>query len=286
MTIRNPNPAQNIYNAPTQPAYEIQSRNRTIPLAQGQGLVQATASIVGMGGTQSGSAHNINVSGGVVASAGGRTGYGGSARVVGQSAVRGSGRGRNLNNGGRSGNGNRGGGGASQHMNASGMHGHAQVQPPHIPVNYVHPHPHVHPSGQGQVQNPHPHTPMNHIQPLVGGIFGPCAPYIPHTGSVLPPLGPYIPRTGGSRLPSGNLGGNRPAYGPLQQLPGHLQGHLPVPLGHPQFGNVNAGGMGFGNGNMIVNGWDSRWDGSGGFRGGARGSSRGGRGQGMRGRRR
>ncbi|TGO25365.1 hypothetical protein BPAE_0082g00140 [Botrytis paeoniae] len=216
----------------------------------------------GTGGTQSGSAQNVNGSGGVVASSRGRSGYGdggsGSVRVVGQSTVRGGGsQGRNSSNGGRSGNGGGNGGGASQQMNASGMHAQAQFQHPRIPsnhmthqqtpVNYVHPH--VHPQAHHpQAHNPHPYNPMNHIQPLVGGVFSPHAP--------------YGPRTGDARFSLPNLGRNRPAYGPLRQLPG-----LPVPYGYPAIGNVNAGGMGFGNGGMVVNGWDSRWDGSGGDRG-------------------
>ncbi|TGO39379.1 hypothetical protein BHYA_0055g00310 [Botrytis hyacinthi] len=278
MTINNPNPAQNIYNAPTQPQHAIQNgnRNRTIPipLNQAQGSVHGSGNMRGTEGTRLGGAQNVNGSGGVMASSGGRTGHGGSARMVGQDAVRGGSQVRNRSHVGGSGNGNGDGSGASQHANVSGMQAQAQVQHQQTPVNYVHPQAH-HP----QAHNPHPHNPMNHIQPLVGHVFGPHAPHIPRTGSLLSRLGPYVPRAGGARFPTTNLGGNRSACGPPMQLAG-----LPVPLGYPQIGNVNAGGMGmgFGNGGMVVNGWDSRWDGSGGFRG----SARGGRGQGTRRRRR
>ncbi|KAF5873039.1 uncharacterized protein Bfra_008316 [Botrytis fragariae] len=281
MTIHTPNPAQNIYNAPTQPAYALQSgnRNRTIPipLDQAQGSVHGSADMGGAVGTQLGSAQNVNVSGsgGVVASA---------RAASGQSAARAAIQGRNL----KKGCGNRGGSGGGTSRNVSaGLGMYAQAQPQaqgqaqnlHTPVNYVHPY--VHPQAHHlqahhpQAHNPHPHNPMNHIQPLVGGVFGPHTPHIPRAGRVLPPLGPYIPRTGGARFPTRNLGGNRPAYGPLQPLPG-----LPVPFGYPQVGNENARRMGFGNGgmNVIVNGWDSRWDGSGGDRGRGAGP-RGGRGR-------
>ncbi|KAF7933535.1 uncharacterized protein EAE98_003244 [Botrytis deweyae] len=279
MTIHNPPPSHNLYNAPTQPAYAVQSGNRTIPipLGQGQGVLHGSAGIGATGGTRLGSVQNANASGGAVASSGGRTGHGGSARAAsGQSAVRGVSQGRNQTHGGGNGNGN--GGGASQHVNASGMQAQAQVQHPHIPSNHMNgqaqiqhqqtPVNYVHPFHHPQAHHPPPHNPMNHIQPLVGGIFGPHAPHIPHPGRTSPyipllsRLGPYVPRTRGARFPTPNLRGHRPAYGPPMQLP-----CLPVPFGFPAIGNVNAGGMGLGNGGMVVNGWDSRWDGSGGDRG-------------------
>ncbi|KAF7898503.1 hypothetical protein EAF00_004949 [Botryotinia globosa] len=254
MTIHNPNPAHNIYNAPTQPAYAIQSgnRNRTIPipLNQAQGSVHGSGNVGGTGGTQLGAAQNVNGS-----------------------------QGRNQSHRRGSGNWNESAGGASQHVNASGMqaqaqaqHRHnpvnhmtaqAQVQHQHNPANYVHPQAH-HP----QAHNPHPHNPMNHIQPLVGGVFGPHVPHVPRRGGLLSQLSPYVPRPGNTRFSKRDLRGNRSAYRPSMQLVG-----LPVSFGYPEIGSVNAGvmgmGMGFGNGGMVVNGWDSRWDGTGAFRGSA-----------------
>ncbi|KAF7952348.1 uncharacterized protein EAE97_001845 [Botrytis byssoidea] len=282
MTVHNPNPVQNIYNAPTQPAYAIQSGHRTIPLGQGQGLVPGSAGMGGTGASPLGGAQNVNASGGVVASSGGRRGHGGSARVMGQNA-RGVSPGRNQSHGAGSGNENGNAGGASQHVSASGMQAQAQFQHRHNPVNHM--------TAQAQVQhqqntanyvhpqahNPQPHNPMNHIQPLFGGSFGPHAPHIPRRGGLLSQLSPYVPRTGNTRFSPRNLRGNRSANRPPMQLTG-----LPVSFGYPEIGNVNAGGigmgMGFGDGGMVVNGWDSRWDGSGSFRGSAA-CPRGGRGR-------
>ncbi|TGO52218.1 hypothetical protein BOTNAR_0331g00140 [Botryotinia narcissicola] len=281
MTVHNPIPVQNIYNAPTQPAYAIQSGNcnRTIPipLNQAQGSVHGSGNVGGAGATPLGGAQNVNASGGVMASSGGRRGHDGSARVMGQNA-RGVSQGRNQSHGGGSGNGNGNAGGASQHVNTPRMQAQAQTQHRHNPVNhmtaqaqvqhqqnpanYVHPQAH-HP----QAHNPHPRNPMNHIQPLVGGVFGPHAPHI-RRGGLLSQLSPYVPRTGNPRFSPRNLRGNRSANRPPMQLAG-----LPVPSGYPEIRNVNTGGMGmgmgFGNGGMVVNGWDSRWDGTGSFRGSA-----------------
>ncbi|TGO17618.1 hypothetical protein BTUL_0016g00820 [Botrytis tulipae] len=292
MTIQNPNSAQNIYNAPTQPAYAIQSgnRNRTIPipLNQAQGSVHGSGNMGGTGATQLGGAQNINGSGGVMASSGGRRGHGGSARVMGQNARgvspgrfqwarRGGSQGRNQSHGGGSGNGNGNAGGASQHVNALGMQAQAHVQHPHNPINHMtaqgqaqhqqNPASYVYPQAHHpQAHNPHPQNPINHIQPLVGGVFGPHAPHIPRTGGLLSQLSPYVPRTGDTRFSTRNLRGNRSAHRPSMQLAG-----CPVPFGYSEIRNANAGGMGmgFGNGGMVVNGWDSRWDGTGAFRGSA-----------------
>ncbi|TEY58780.1 hypothetical protein BOTCAL_0200g00080 [Botryotinia calthae] len=144
MTIHNPNlnSAQNIYNAPTQPQYAAQSRNRTIPLNQAQSSVHASANLGGTG-VQPGAAQNVNVSGGVGSnsgggnsgggntgggntgggntgggnSGGGTAGHGGSAQASGQIVARSSNRGQSLNNGGGNANANANRGGASRNTN-------------------------------------------------------------------------------------------------------------------------------------------------------------------------
>ena len=260
MTIHNPNlnPAQNIYNAPTQPQYAVQSHNRTIPLNQGQDSVHVSASLGGAG-VQSGAAQNYNVSGGAVSNSGGGN--------TGQSVARSSSRGQFLNNGGRNANGVANRGGASQNTNtAMVVHGHAQVQHPQIsPVHYgtLHPqyqhvpyqHTHIHQAQvhpQGRDPYPYPNIPFHCMQPHAGGLLGTLVPYVP------------LSRTGPTSIPRSIQGVISPDHAPRIQIPAY-----PIPYGYHLQGN------------MAVNGWDSRCDGSNGFRGRGTGS-RGGRGRGAR----